>query len=432
MINGYYAISPNTTADFFTITFVGTGLDVMYTPGGLGGTLSTYTVSVDGGTAASITFNSALTSFAKLSVASGLPYGTHTVKFICTALGTTRVYWSNFIIYGPSKPAIPAGSVELADYYVLGNYAASSVATVGFMPPGVLRKVLAVREALYTGTWSIGLDAANFESGASTQAGASSSSVSYTFFGTGFEWSQFVFTNAMNATYSIDGSTNFSGFTTSLLQTSSGLSFTASTGVLNGTSAASGRIRLLVSGLSLGLHTIKFTTNNSNQHYAECLDIITPVHSPKSNLPGDLQNTLLVGSNALGDSRLLPEQTVKPLSNWAQAVGVSGNPTTTSGSFTPMPDMSCVIKTSGNPIRVSFTAELVNSGAANGLVAIYVDGALAPSPDIFVGGTSNIPISLQTIIPLSAGVHIVQIYWRTDGGTETANATRRILTVGEL
>jgi len=113
-------------------------------------------------------------------------------------------------------------------------------------------------------------------------------------------------------------------------------------------------------------------------------------------------------------------------------VGVTSSPTTTSASFVPMPDMSCVIKTSGNPIRVSFTTELVNSGAANGLVTIYVDGANAPSLDIFVGGTSNIPISLQIIIPLSAGVHIVQIYWRTDGGTETANATRRILTVGEL
>jgi hypothetical protein len=442
----YLTIQAN--AAFITLTFVGTGLDFLRID--QTGTLDQHTLYIDGTSQGTITGTGNTTNRIQ-KVASGLPYGTHTFKMTRDAFANSAVGISQFIVYGPSKPTLPTDCVELADYYVMADYAASTVATREFMPTGTLRKFLAVREAVYAGTWSAGsVNVANYESGFGTQSGASASSVSYTFFGTGFEWSQFVFTNAMSATYTLDGATNFTvsnssptggagwtgALTTQLLQTSSGLSFTASTGVLSGTSAGTGRLRLRVTGLTLGFHTIKFTTGNANQHYSEALDIITPIHAPKGNLPGDIQNTSSVGSCAISDNRKFSATSVKPLVNWAQAIGVTTTPTTTSTTAVPMTDMSVTLKTAGNPIQISYAVTVRNNTAAGNTVAInvYVDGVFVGTQkymDTPVAGYSE-TISDCFIVPVAAGTHKVDLYWYTNAGTAASPATQRSLIVVEI
>jgi hypothetical protein len=41
-------------------------------------------------------------------------------------------------------------------------------------------------------------------------------------------------------------------------------------------------------------------------------------------------------------------------------------------------------------------------------------------------------LSLSTIVPVSAGVHKVDVYWSVSGGTATADSTKRILSVREI
>jgi hypothetical protein len=104
-------------------------------------------------------------------------------------------------------------------------------------------------------------------------------------------------------TVSVNGSSNLSGFTTSLIQGSTGVTFTASTGLIAGTSAAGARGLLSVSGLPLGWHTVRFTRNGSDFMYSDTFDIITPIHISESSLK--------IGSQSLKSvTKYSPEKSV--------------------------------------------------------------------------------------------------------------------------
>lgn len=424
-----------TVSGTITITFTGTGLDILRADNGSG--TETYTVVIDGVSQGNLNTTGSTTARVE-KICSGLPYGSHTVMFTKTSGAFYAVGFCKFIVYGTSKPAVPTGSVELADYYVMGNYVANATAGATPIAQGVLRKY-GTREFVYAGSgWSIAPDFADM-SGLVATTSATGDAWTYVFFGTGFEhrWFQGGGAVTPNATYTVDGSSNLSAFTTSIY--ANGLTFTASTGTIGGT--GSGTVQgagIQVSGLSLGFHKVTFTRNagNTNTFTNDAFDIITPIHSPKSNLPGDLQNTLLVGSNSLGDSRLLPAQTVKPLSNWAQAVGVTTNPTTTSTSFVPIPDMTCIIKTTGNPIEVSFNMTMFMSSvtSADSFTQIFVDGVavgvrMASQPS----AGNDFQISHNLIVPVAAGHHIVQAFWfQNSAVTLTASGTARLLKAREI
>lgn len=278
--NSVEGIGWGATTNFITLTFVGTGLDLNYTAASLSSVV--ITTSIDGTSIGSPSFSNGVY---RTQICSGLPYGTHTVKFTYTS-GTGNLYLTDFIIYQPKKPSIPDGTIEIADYNVMADYITSSSPALGYIGSGVLRKALSVREAIYTGTWALqsGTDTTNFESAFNNSATATSSTVTYSFYGTGFEWRGYCGANLTNSTISVDSSSNLSGFTTSFAQSSSGLTFTSSTGILTGTSAAANRIKIQVSGLALGWHTVKWTTNSAINFYSDILDIITPIHINSTDL----------------------------------------------------------------------------------------------------------------------------------------------------
>jgi hypothetical protein len=81
----------------------------------------------------------------------------------------------------------------------------------------------------------------------------------------------------------MNGSTNLSSFTTSLSQPGTGITFTPATGALSGISSTAGLLRVRITGLTYGLHTISVTDNGGqNGVLADCLDIITPIHFPNT------------------------------------------------------------------------------------------------------------------------------------------------------
>jgi hypothetical protein len=149
------------------------------------------------------------------------------------------------------------------------------------------------------------------------------------------------------------------------------------------------------------------------------------------------QNAILSGSNSLGDARRTNLFATAPtLKSWAQAVGVASSPTTNVTSPVPMPDMSCVLKTTGNPIEISFSVDVYNSVAGNdNYTLIYVDGQFVPGTqrqsDQQVAGNA-ITVSNSVICPVAAGVHIVQVYWYVNSGTCTSRLTNRLLKAREI
>jgi hypothetical protein len=267
---------------FVTITFTGTGLDIF---GGIGPVTGSMPLLVDGVSAGSLNLPSTQT-VGLIKICSGLPYGTHTVRLSYTS---GSVAFFDFLIYQSKKPSIPAGAFEVADYNVMANFSFGSSITEDTPSAGILRKAH-TREFTFVGTWAIAQSTIS-PTGFGITSSTAGSYAEYTFFGTGFVYKFGNNAAAQSQTVSVNGSTNLSTFTTALSATA-GLSFTASTGVITGTPAASiANNQLQVSGLPLGYHKVRVAWTSGVIISPYAFDIITPIHI---NNP-----TLKIGSQSL-------------------------------------------------------------------------------------------------------------------------------------
>ena len=419
------------TSAFMAITFVGTGLDVSMFAGG---SVRDVDVSIDGAANVNLPLASGFAGIKK--VVSGLPYGTHTVKFTQTSANNPG--FQNFIVYGPKKPTLPTGAMELADYNIMADYVPVSAGDIqGSVARGVLRKH-GIREAVYSGTWAAtGLDA-TYEGGIYIAATANASYVEYTFWGTGFDLRCGSASNGDPASQlTLDGSTNFSAYTTSFYGT--GINFTAATGVLDQLGSNTNGTGVSVRGLTLGKHVIRTTKTSGTFIYAFAIDVITPIHVHKNNGPFVLQNTLSVGSQGINDSRKFGSQLVISR-NYNNVRGLQAVNSTTSTTLVPSAEMETSIKTSGGAIKATFTASIFTTGGvAVVYLALFIDGKEASTN---IGGSGGIPhythtnsqdnmVTIHTLLPVAAGWHTVQVFFRTSAFTGYIENNKE-LTVEEI
>jgi len=277
---------------YATLTFVGTGLSVRMTA--QDNAPADTNVSVDDSPVGALTLTG-LNEPKTIGICSGLPYGTHTVRFDQVSAGE-NIHLSDFIIYQPKEPVLPENVMEIADYNVMADFADGDGDSRGVYSTGMLFKNC-TREFVYTGTWNqssiSNVITGNYPSGHGIQSDSASAgaTLEYTFWGTGFEWH---FTNAGTGTYTleIDGAL----YTGAAL---AGLTNTWTPGTSTVTINNAGLLR--VNGLSLGKHTIKFTKTSTAGNFAISLGmaIITPIHINDSSLK--------VGNLSLADLRNDPE-----------------------------------------------------------------------------------------------------------------------------
>lgn len=415
------------TSSRVTITFIGTGLDFIRRDTVSGSAQATY--AVNGGIVQSGISETNSTAMRTQKIVSGLPYGTHTVYLQRSTFGNFGV--SGFIVYQPKKPSIPVGAVELADYNIMANYVATTSTNAFALSPGVIYKS-ASREMVYTGTWAATFDS-NGRHILSISTTTNGSTASYTFFGTGVEVYAKCNTTPATGTISIDG-TLYTGAATTL----GNGSWTPGTSTWSLAPFTGNYARLQISGLTLGVHTVTFTTTsaaNTINFYG--VDVVTPIHSYDPNIPYSQQNTLLIGSQGIMDTRQTSalRGTVAQVKNVSQAVGITSGPTTTATSPVPMPDMSVTHVNKTGRIRISYSA-IVRHSAINGeaYIRIYVDGSPIGSYKEYqaYSGGSNGTISDLLSISVSPGVHKVDLYWFGTTGTTTTSLTNRNLTVEEV
>lgn len=428
---------------FGIFTFVGTGLDLIL-GGGAGTPGDTIQVIIDGTNVGSLTTG----TNKQQKIVSGLPYGSHIVKLNRTVSATGTITIKQFVVYQPKKPTLPVGAVEIGEYGVMATFVANTTAGHDTISTGTLRKILSQREASFidgtggTTSWAAGgpsLSTSSFVGGWSLFTDRLNAQMKYTFFGTGFDMRFRPDTNrSTSVSVQIDGlaatTANFPSLTSSVY---GGVAFSA--GVLNQNATAVTGAGFVLNGLPLGLHTLTINNNvASSLMMVEALDIITPVHSPKSSIYSDLQNSLPIGSCGISDNRkITPVKDALPSQKgWAQAVGIANNPTTTSSVFVPMPDMSCTVKTSGGRLRVTYVARLLNNTVGVELsTAIFVDGVQIGPPSDATEPVANYSVNMvgcQTI-PVAPGTHKVDVYWQCpNGGTLNAASTARYLLVEEL
>ena len=440
----------NNSSNFMIFTFVGTGLDLTVIGGPNITTAEAWPVYIDGSNVGTISSTVGTTKIVK--IASGLPYGTHTCKLVrSSVIAYGEVIVKNFIVYQPKKTTLNSGEVELADYNIMRTYVANSTAGLETIAAGVLRKA-SVREFAYTGSsWGVDSDTTVLLGGFGCTANASGATLSYTFFGTGFELrsrsgsdrsNNLTFTLrslssggsalAVNTTnFTINGSGSGPAITTSVY---GGFAFTPSSGIFNENNTSTPGSGFTLSGLTLGLWKVVLTNNTSNRISMDCLDIITPIHSHKSNIYADLQNTLPVGSCAISDNRkFTPVKDVLPANKaWAQAVGVTSTPTTTSTSPVPVPDMSCSIKTGVSYLEIIYSASVANNILGNAIFSqIYVDGIPVGTQKVTntkLASDFDIIMDIVTV-PVGSGFHKIDLYWWTSGGTATNYVVDRTMVV---
>ena len=296
-------VMPSTNSGaFLTITFVGTGLDVFWSgnASGVNSTANAFEVFVNG---ISVGNWSTVSSTGLAKIVSGLPYGTHTVKFYRNIPNVWSLKISDFIIYQPKKPSIPVGVFELADYCVLANYSNTNTLTAHRVPVGVIRK-MSVREFLPFGTWTASVNAMT-PSGAAINSSTVGSYIEYKFWGTGFNYRFGNNAGAQSFTVSVNGSANLSSLTTSSFVVL-GLSFTASTGTMSGApTLTSAENNLSVTGLTLGFHTMRIAWISGAVTGPNCIDIITPIYFQ----PSDHK----IGSSSVGSTVKFSSQKALPV-----------------------------------------------------------------------------------------------------------------------
>lgn len=426
-----------------TFTFVGTGLDI-FVANTSAPSVNNVQVTIDGQAAISVTgANWSLRSWNK--IASGLPYGTHVVRF-SQATGGVGLRPSDFKIWGPKKPTVPSGAVELADYNILATFVANATQGAEFIGTGVLRKALVMREAVYVGTtWSIqsgigtgvGGATTGFYAGGGNTAGAF---YQHTFFGTGFDLRITGPGTAGTYTMTIDGVTPTNAGATGSSFYGVVTAFSNATGTITTNTAGNFGSGVVVTGLPLGTHTVRVAYVAGNNMAVEALDVITPIHVQKSSQYTELQNALPVGSTAITDSRkLTPVKDLLPSQKgWAQALGVTSNPTTTSTALIPMPDMSVMIRTNGGRLDIRFKTQCTSSATnPTPSITIFVNGFAVGAPDsgsitapATAGNQFSVSNECSTAVP--AGFHKVDVYYNNgNAGTLTLSGTNRILTVEE-
>lgn len=283
--SGVISLSSNGT--FVTLTFIGTGLDITQNDSGNGGSDS-YTVSIDGATAIAMS-STGNTSSRTVKICSGLPYGTHTVKFTRVTAVTWGMSIGDFIIYQPKKPVLPIGAIEVADYCVMADYSNGIISgNIDALSSGVLHKQ-SIREMVYVGSWSAG-QTGTVIGGWYANSATTGNYVEYSFYGTGLNIIGSANVGGTN-TIQIDG-TNYTGSASAI---GAGSSWVSGTSIW--TPSSTNGSGLILTGLALGLHKVRITLNNVNGYFHHAIHVVTPIHI---NHP-----TLKIGSLSLFNNDMI-------------------------------------------------------------------------------------------------------------------------------
>ena len=290
-LTDFEAVRASGGGSYLTIAFTGTGLDIISASNNA--SARTTEIIVDGVSVGNLVTASNEVG-RKISICSGLPYGSHLVKFLVNTNDT--VFIRDFIIYQPKKPSIPDGAVQLADYNIVADFDGTAITGTGVadnlqIAAGVFMKH-GSREFVYEGAFSsvfVGTNqvANNVPGGGFATTSTNGDSITYHFFGDRIVLHANRSAANTNITVAIDGALNDTGVARSNASNDTGGAYT-----LTGTSGDEPQ-RIEFSGLGLGFHTIIVTrTGGSNMNISAFL-ISSPIHSPSTTF----------GSQSLKDLR---------------------------------------------------------------------------------------------------------------------------------
>jgi hypothetical protein len=314
------AINTNASNSNLTIVFVGTGLDIIWTPDTTGtNAVNSHEVIIDGVTVGGWDTTGTTQVFLTKKIASGLPYGTHVIKVLRNSPAVFSLNITDFIIYQPKKPSIPTGALECADYNVVANFVAPA-ANIGtnydIIPQGVIKRMNSREYTYVNGTggtvdWNISISVGVGALYQGWQIYTNRTGYyELPIWGTGFNYKFFTATTgSTDCKVILNGSllttANFPTASVSVVGGSG--TFSLATGVFNTVNASTVHGNsLVVTGLPLGRYTVRFhqqTAGANTQIYGSEFEVITPIHINEPSLK--------IGSQSLKSvTKFSPEKSV--------------------------------------------------------------------------------------------------------------------------
>lgn len=438
---------------YHTITFIGTGLDLLMSRRGTGQTTD---VRIDGVSIGNMPAGPTVldNEFYIQPIVSGLPYGTHTVTFHRTGADagpSNAFFYMDHIVYVPDAPSMPADAVALAEYFVMADFAAIAAVGNERVATGVLRKHVASREMAiiqgtggsfdWIGTTVVANTGSDAVGGFRTETDRQNAEFRYQFWGTGFDYRFFADSNrSASITVELNGltadTTNYPTLTAAAV--GSGISYNTGTGVMDAQGSGSEEgASIRVEGLPLAYYEVVFRNNNASQRLTmETFDVICPMHAPKLIGPIAMQNVVESGPAAINDLRRFSRKDIPRVPRMVKIAGVNSSPTLTFTTPQPAPDMNAAIWTTGKPIKIEshITTSHNLSGGNAVSYEIYVDNVLVSRPNLMTHSSSGASTrnAEMVIVPVKAGLHQVTVLAFTNGGTLTFTDVRRNITISEV
>ena len=407
----HYTVYPYPDGNSVQFTFVGTGLDILngYT------VVQTPEVYIDDVLVTPV--DSTTGDRQKIiKLASGLPFGTHTVRMVRSNLNTIATV-SKFITYGPKTPDLPEGAVKLAEYFIPADFSPLSSNSLFNQSTGVIRKT-SFREWFTSGSWYRNENnSISFIGGGVLETATNNNYAEYSFFGTGFDLRAYSSSSRGVANVTLNGLTLTSGnYPTATFGTyGAGVSFNSSTGVysqnLGTTTLGSG---FYCYGLPLGWYTVRFTKTGGTFLTIDAIDVIVPSYARELNIPN--RNNNLDVPATIRDLRKFSRADFTPsniimlskrLENVSQTIS-------TTGYYTPAKDLSSSFYLEkDSTVRISALYTISARDGKTLVFYFFIDGKLvnitADGNEYFIGtpGTSETRIIVppEYTLRLKAGYH---------------------------
>jgi hypothetical protein len=411
-----------TIGAFVDINWIGTGFDIVGMAANA--SASPQTFQVDGGSSIVLSTSGWQANIPRVEkIVSGLPYGSHTVRINFVG-ASPDLNFTNFLIYGPKKPEVPAGAMELGDYNILADYVANSTNGQLTVATGVMRKFWSQREAIHSGTWSISQDLTGTIGGNNSFTSTNGSAINYTFTGTGFEV-RGESTASLTGTVELKAGTgSFLAATTANFPTLSGASyatgfvFNPATGALT-TTGAVGHTGFKLSGLPYGTYTVRITNTSVQLLRMHAIDIITPLHVHHNAGPHVLQNALPIGSTGIKDNRIFGNQLLSEKSTISGKASMSTSRAVTAASYTATEGGVAFYVDEDAEYDLEISGILSsNSASIRPQVSIYLDGFRFGAEPVYEAiNTSGHWVTCAGSAPvkLKKGHHYIALFLKING-----------------
>lgn len=383
----------------------------------------------------------------RLPLVSNLPNGTHVLRInASTTGGVNTPGLVGIVIYQPKQNTI-IDTVDIGNIIskkcFIADYIFNSGSSLDDISKGVsLYAPNRGWRLLNSSTaWLAGANANfPFYKFIQGQYNTTNAEAEYWFFGTGFELSIFRNTDVGIHVLELDGSSDFSSFT----DHQSSTAFTKGTGALDGYAASSDIYKVGVTGITLGWHKLKVIQGNSKNGSSTNFYVniaALGIIGGFACITEPTQSLQQISSCLIGDS--LDLRKTKALEsegnvvNFNKSIGITSSPSTTSTVDVPVTDMSSILKTSGNPVKITLNASVVNTSTGQyTTVSIYRNGILEEVHPIKQTGSSNGIAMCNSFIlyNIPAGIHVFTAYFKVSANTGIVNdnLTSRIIEAVEL